>query len=266
MVSSGAEKTRGRTGAGTHLGTGFRACLARERGRGDPSGLLGLRSAGHARSHDHAGGAAGGPLAGNPAPATIIRAVASPGRGRAGEREGCRAHVADTRARSRVRSMRGPSRYVREQTPSRKVAYHRARAGITVPPRPVYFAGLFPRRENSLSCVPARCDFFFRKERASCGRSAGASEQRCAGAKRGTGPKTRVHASAPECVSRYAATRPCSPRNRPRSSGVSFLTTKFLAYGTTLRDQAQPFVWHTGRLITGWRKISGALIGHSPWV
>ena len=122
------------------------------------------------------------------------------------------------------------------------------------------------RRENSLSCVPARCDFFFRKERASCGRSAGASERRCAGARRGTGPKTRVHASAPECVSRYAATRPCSPRNRPRSSGVSFLTTKFLAYGTTLRDQAQPFVWHTGRLITGWRKISGALIGHSPWV
>jgi len=145
MVSSGAEKTRGRTCAGTHLCTGFRACLARERGRGDPSGLLGLRSAGHARSHDHAGGAAGGPLAGNPAPATIIRAVASPGCERAGEREGCRAHVADTRARSRVRSMRGPSRYVSEQTPSRKVAYHRARAGITASPRPVCFAGLFPR-------------------------------------------------------------------------------------------------------------------------
>jgi hypothetical protein len=77
--------------------------------------------------------------------------VASPGRERAGEREGCRAHVADTRARSRVRSMRGPSRYVSEQTPSRKVAYHRARAGITASPRPVYFAGLFPRDERTLS-------------------------------------------------------------------------------------------------------------------
>ena len=151
MVSSGAEKTRGRTGAGTHLGTGFRACLARERGRGDPSGLLGLRSAGHARSHDHAGRAAGGPLAGNPAPATSIRAAASPGRERAGEREGCRAHVADTRARSRVRSMRGPSRYVSEQTPSRKVAYHRARAGITASPRPCTSRVFFPEtRELSL--------------------------------------------------------------------------------------------------------------------
>ena len=190
-------------------------------GGGDPSGLLGLRSAGHARSHDHAGRAAGGPLAGNPAPATIIRAVASPGRERAGEREGCRAHVADTRARSRVRSMRGPSRYVSEQTPSRKVAYHRARAGDHCLAAARVLRGSFSqRRENSLSCVPARCDFFSRKERASCGRSVGASERRCAGARRGTGPKTRVHASASGCVSRYAATRPCSPRNRPRSSGV----------------------------------------------
>ena len=261
MVSSGAEKTRGRTCAGTHLGTGFRACLARERGRGDPSGLLGLRSAGHARSHDHAGGAAGGPLAGNPAPATIIRAAASPGRERAGEREGCRAHVADTRARSRVRSMRGPSRYVSEQTPSRKVAYHRARAGITASPRPVCFAGFFPRDERTLS--PA-----FRRDATSFPeRNVRVADVQWAL------PNDDAPVRGAGRVRRLVCTpvRPSVSRDTPRRARVHpetglevpvfFLTTQFL-YGTTFAGTAQPFVLDTWSIITGWRKISGALIGH----
>ena len=69
---------------GTDLGAVLLAVLARERGRGYPSGLLGLRSAGHPRSHDHAGGATGSALGGNPAPAIAAR---PPRREGAGEGE-----------------------------------------------------------------------------------------------------------------------------------------------------------------------------------
>lgn len=68
--------------------------------------------------------------------------------------------------------------------------------------------------------------------------------------------------------------RPSVSRDTPRRARVHpetglevpvfFLTTQFL-YGTTFAGTAQPFVLDTWSIITGWRKISGALIGHSPW-
>ena len=128
----------------------------------------------------------------------------------------------------------------------------------------MYFAGLFPREERTLS--PA-----FRRDATSFSeRNVRVADVQWAL------PNDDAPVRGAGRVRRLVCTpvRPSVSRDTPRRARVHpetglevpvfFLTTQFL-YGTTFAGTAQPFVLDTWSIITGWRKISGALIGHSPW-